>query len=120
MTGIKTKKEFLNSPQGQEQYAEYVFNTDYKPIVAKLKKQYNFLEDDLLTALVHFQGEGGAKIYLSTFKSKLNEAKGDVTVAHGAAQHVLNQFIKKHNKGVLPKNSTVFDYLTKFAKYLDN
>lgn len=117
---MKTKQEFLNSPTAQEQYAEYVFNTDYKPTIAKLKQQYNFIEDDLLAALIHFQGVSGAKVYLSTFKSKLHDAKVDVATAHGSAQHVLNQFIKKHNKGVLPKNSTVFDYLTTFAKYLDN
>lgn len=120
VTGVKSKEEFLNSPEAQEKYMQYVYEHDYKPTINKLKSQYNGMSDDLLSALLHFQGEGGTKVYLSTFFSKLKEFKGDVDHAHAAAQHSLNQLIKKNNGGVLPKNSTVQDYLTKFLTALYN
>jgi hypothetical protein len=65
VTGVKSKDEFLKSPQAQEKYFGWYQKHFLKPAAEKLQ-QFNTagLSMDQLERLVHFRGEGGAKKYL--------------------------------------------------------
>jgi hypothetical protein len=65
VTGIKSKDDFLKSPQAQEKFFSFYSKSYLKPQAEKLQ-QYNKagLSMDQLQKLVHFRGETGAKKYL--------------------------------------------------------
>jgi hypothetical protein len=65
ITGIKSKDQFLKSPQAQEKYFSWYSKNYLKPQAEKLDK-YNKegLSMDQLEKLVHFRGAGDAKKYL--------------------------------------------------------
>jgi len=65
VTGVKSREEFLNSPQAQEDYYGYYKQNYLDPAVSRLRK-YNRqgYTDDQLGELYHFKGEEGAKKWL--------------------------------------------------------
>jgi len=71
-TGVKSKQEFLNSPQKQEAFMDFWIEKELKPGISRLRKhnptKASTMSDDELMALIHFQGLGNAKKYLDTGK----------------------------------------------------
>ena len=59
-TGIKTKEEFMNNPQAQEDYFKHYTETTLKPELVRIKKEYpnSGYTDDQLLKLLHFRGPG--------------------------------------------------------------
>lgn len=68
VTGIDNKQDYLDNPDAQEQFMDYVILHDYINAVNKLKKEPGAEKytDDQLMAMIHFQGLGGARTYLKT------------------------------------------------------
>jgi len=65
VTGVKSQKEFLDSPTAQEKYYSFYEKTYLLPEVQKIRKEIKTaLTDMQLAKLVHFRGEGGARKYL--------------------------------------------------------
>lgn len=113
MTGVKTKDEFLASPDAQEQYMNHLTNS-YKEGVSKLKTAYSDVlskntKDETLMLLQHFLGYEDANLYLRTLK---NTGKD-----YDAAQSAVDDAIKKR-LGYIPKNMPIKDYLIKFNERL--
>lgn len=67
VTGVSSKKEFLNNPEAQDAFYGWYVENEMKPAVSRLKR-YNKkgLSDAQLSKLYHFKGEGGAKQWLTT------------------------------------------------------
>ena len=66
VTGVKSKQEFLNNPEAQDMfYNEYYVPNEMMPAVKRLKKYAPDLSDKQLAKLYHYQGENGAKKYLT-------------------------------------------------------
>ena len=76
--------------------------------ISKLQQRYSATDQyssEELAALVHFQGEAGASVYMET----LEKTGGNTS----AAQQALDEYIKSKHNGTLPKNLTVEEYLAK-------
>lgn len=102
VTGVKSKEEFMKSPQAQEKYFAWYERTYLRPGAAKLQK-YNKknLDNDQLEQLIHFRGLGGAKKYLQgkladkpeSYNTPISkyiakkQAGGPVVAANQAAQY---------------------------------
>lgn len=71
LTGVKSKQEFLNTPEAQEKYFDYWNSTTLTPYAQKIKQQFNPKQSmDQLKMMIHFAGPQGAMDYF---------AKGTVT-----------------------------------------
>lgn len=81
-TGVKTQQEFLDSPEIQEKFTDYMFTEGYEGDVNALKKKYpektKDMSDSQLTALVHFQGRPNAENYFETGATA--NAENNITV----------------------------------------
>jgi len=87
---IKTHQDFLDNPEFQESFMDYVFENKHKPQMEKLKKDIpdSGLDDEELAALIHFKGYGDAKRWLKTGV--------DPTTKHNVA---IDKYFKVFNKG---------------------
>lgn len=66
ITGVKTQKEFLNSPEAQEKYFNWHVQNNIIPTVEDLKPlNKDGYSDEQLARLIHFKGPTGAKEWLS-------------------------------------------------------
>ncbi len=72
VTGVKSQQEFLDNPEAQEKFMEYHIENNLVPSAEKVfNENPNVkLSHEELMALVHFQGEEGANIYLKTGKDQ--------------------------------------------------
>lgn len=69
VTGVKTKQEFLNSPEAQEAYFDYWNQNTLTPTAERIKQQFKPKEDiNQLKMMVHFSGAQGAIDYYSKGK----------------------------------------------------
>lgn len=93
ITGVKSKDQFLKSPEAQEKYFNWYSKHYLKPQAEKLS-QYNKqgLSIDQLEKLVHFRGETGAKKYL---QGKLADQPESYNVP-------ISKYIAKHQAGGVP------------------
>lgn len=67
VTGVKSKREYLDSPKAQEQYFKYHLENNLKPSVEELRSLNKAgYDDSQLAMLVHFKGPGGAKQWLTS------------------------------------------------------
>lgn len=65
-TGVRSKQEFLNNPEAQDDfYNNYYLPNELLPAVKRLKNKGFGLDTDTLAKLVHFRGEKGAYDYLT-------------------------------------------------------
>lgn len=89
-----SRNAFLNNPELQEDFALYMWNNSITPTVKKIKKKVNTtLPDDMIAALVHFQGEANAiKILKGETKDSLNK-KNNAT-----PEDYLKTYIEYRNK----------------------
>jgi hypothetical protein len=72
VTGIKTKEDFLNNPQAQENFFDYWDKTTLTPWANKIKSQLNVnIPIEKIKMAVHFSGGKGAWDYFS--KGKLTK-----------------------------------------------
>ena len=92
-TGVKTQKEFLDSPEAQEKFMDSWVSTTLKPEAQKLRdslpEQSKKYSNEELMALVHFQGLSDAKEFLKT---------GDT--AHADINATVKGYLEKFNKGM--------------------
>jgi hypothetical protein len=66
VTGVKTKQDFLNNPNAQEEFFDYWDNTTLTPWANKIKSQLNIqLPINKIKAAIHFSGPKGAWNYFS-------------------------------------------------------
>jgi len=66
ITGVKTKQDFLNNPDAQEEFFDYWDNTTLTPWANKIKSQLNIqLPINKIKAAIHFSGPKGAWNYFS-------------------------------------------------------
>ena len=88
-TGIKSKEEFLKSPEAQEKFMTWHINNSLIPAAKKLKIDNPNTEFSIeeLMALTHFQGEKGADIFIKTGKDQ------------GGKNVDVSTYIDKFNKG---------------------
>lgn len=65
ITGIKTKQDFLNNPDAQEQFYSWYEQNELKPAVNRIKPLAQGYSDKQLAKLIHYRGEKGAMDYLN-------------------------------------------------------
>lgn len=82
VTGVKTKEEFRNNPNAQEQFFDYWDKTTLTPWANKIKSQLKVnVPINKIKAAIHFSGPGGAWNYFS--KGKLTkDAFGSTTSSY--------------------------------------
>lgn len=70
LTGVKTREEFANNPQAQEDYYSHYINTKVKPQISKFKKglsqYFPNITDDQIIAAYHFAGPGNLQNAIKT------------------------------------------------------
>lgn len=93
ITGVKSKDQFLKSPEAQEKYFSWYSKHYLKPEAEKLASYNKMgLSMDQLEKLVHFRGETGAKKYL---QGKLADQPESYNVP-------ISKYIAKHQAGGVP------------------
>lgn len=110
LTGVETKEGYIKDSVAQEKYQNHLAH-QYVGAVKRLKSKFDLSSepDEAIMMLVHFLGEGDAKVYLKTLEENGND--------HKKAQDAVNDSIKKR-EGKLPPNTPVKDYLDSFKKKL--
>jgi hypothetical protein len=72
VTGVKTKEEFRNNPNAQEEFFDYWDKTTLTPFANKIKSQLKTnVPINKIKAAIHFSGPGGAMDYF--LKGKLTK-----------------------------------------------
>lgn len=69
------------------------------------KSNYNILAKvapEVIAGIYHYQGKANADLYFDTLEKTKN---------YDIAQNTLNEAIKKNNKGILPTNTPIKQYL---------
>ena len=82
VTGVKTKQEFLNNPDAQEEFFDYWNKTTLTPWANKIKSQLNVnLPINEIKAAIHFSGPKGAWNYFTKGK-QTRDAFGSTTSSY--------------------------------------
>lgn len=82
LTGVRTKEEFLNSPDAQEAYFTYWDNNVLTPNAVRIKQQLGVPDSlEQIKARIHFAGPGGAYNYYATGKETV-DAFGTTTSSY--------------------------------------
>ena len=82
VTGVKTKEDFLNSPDAQEEFFDYWDQNTLTPWANKIKYQLNInLPINDIKAAIHFSGPKGAWKYFSK-GIKTKDAFGSTTSSY--------------------------------------
>lgn len=71
------------------------------------KQAYSILskiDPEVIAGIYHFKGKSNADLYFDTLERTKN---------YDIAQNTVNEAIKKQNKGILPTNTPVREYLIK-------
>lgn len=69
VTGVRTKEEFLNSPDAQEAYMDYWDKTVLTPTANRIRQKYKVNAPiNKIKYIVHFAGAAGAENYFATGK----------------------------------------------------
>lgn len=103
ITGVKSREDFLKSPNSQEAFMDYLTN-DYIDKLPSLRKDYPNVGDEVFMAMQHFLGLADTRKYLSTYQTNIRKGLTET------------QALAEAQKAVATKvpNSTVQDYLNKF------
>lgn len=99
-----TKSEFDYNYTHDFQFAKTVASKYLEinqPLVQSLQQKYN-IPQEYSQSILYFLGSGDGPKYIEDYIS---------TGSHKIAQEKLNERIKARNKGNLPKNQTVEDYV---------
>ena len=79
VTGVKTKQEFLNNPDAQEEFFDYWDKTTLTPWANKIKSKLDVnLPINKIKAAIHFSGPAGAWDYFTKGK-QTRDALGSTT-----------------------------------------
>lgn len=85
LTGVKTKQEFLNTPEAQEKYFEYWDKNTLTPAAKKIKNELGVsIPLNSIKMKVHFAGAKGAYDYFKTGKETV-DAFGTTTSGYNAS-----------------------------------
>lgn len=99
-----TKEEFNTNYNNDGQFQRTVASKYLEmnqPLVQSLKEKYN-IPQEYSQSILYFLGAGDGPKYIEDYIS---------TGSHKIAQEKLNERIRARNKGNLPKNQTVEDYV---------
>lgn len=92
VTGVKSKEEFRNNPQAQDEFYEHYLQTELMPSVERLRRKTNSgLTSNQLAKLVHFRGERGALDYL----------KGNISDRPESYNMSISKYIGKGQLGIV-------------------
>jgi hypothetical protein len=104
LTGIKTREEFANNPQAQEDYYSHYINTEVKPQISKFKKglsqYFPNITDDQIIAAYHFAGPGNLQNAIKTGNfDKALDANGTSILSYITPTKTNNMKRKKYLTG---------------------
>lgn len=104
LTGVKTREEFANNPQAQEDYYSHYINTEVKPQISKFKKglsqYFPNITDDQIIAAYHFAGPGNLQNAIKTGNfDKALDANGTSILSYITPTKTNNMKRKKYLTG---------------------